>query len=396
MVNSLALRKILFALGLGTAFSLMGDATMYAVLPTHTTEAGITLAVVGILLGVNRAVRLAFNGLAGWLYDRFSQRRLFLTGLGIGAFSTVCYAIARGFWLLFTGRVFWGMAWSLIWIGGGTIILNLTEESERGRWTGFYQTWFFLGAGVGAFIGGMLTDLVGYTSTMWILAGIQACSMVLVTMLLPNIPKTSVRSDSEQGWPFFSRVFVKPELLLTIVLQGMNRFCFAGVLMATLGLLVEERLVSPNIRIGAATITGGLIVGRTLVSMFAAPVAGHLSDRIGSRWTVLVHVFFGGILALILLAFNSPVLLIIGFLVSAVIMSAVQSLTITLTGDLVEEAHRGKAISLLHTVGDLGSALGPPCAYALLFSLGLTGIYLLCAGLFMAGLGLMLLRRKLM
>jgi MFS family permease len=363
---------------------------MYAVLPTHTTEAGITLAVVGILLGVNRAVRLAFNGIAGWLYDRFSQRRLFLIGLSIGAFSTACYAIAREFWLLFSGRVFWGMAWSLIWIGGGTIILNLTEESERGRWTGFYQTWFFLGAGVGAFIGGLLTDFVGYTSTMWILAGIQACSMVLVMTLLPNIPKSSVRSDAEQGWPFLSRMLVQPELLVTIVLQGMNRFCFAGVLMATLGLLVEERLVSPNIRIGAATITGGLIVGRTVVSMFAAPVAGHLSDRIGSRWTVLVQVFFGGIFAFILLAFHSPLLLIIGFLVSAVIMSAVQSLTITLTGDLVEEAHRGKAISLLHTVGDLGSALGPPCAYALLFSLGLTGIYLLCAGLLMAGLGLIL------
>ncbi|MCP4379628.1 MAG: MFS transporter, partial [bacterium] len=64
------------------------------------------------------------------------------------------------------------------------------------------------------------------------------------------------------------------------------------------------------------------------------------------------------------------------------ISSAVQSLTITLTGDLVEAAHRGKAISILHTVGDLGSAIGPPCAYALLFHLGLDGMYAICAGLF--------------
>jgi Na+/melibiose symporter-like transporter len=63
-------QKILFALGLGTAFSLFGDTTMYAVLPTHTAEAGITLVMVGILLGVNRAVRLVFNGVAGWCYDR--------------------------------------------------------------------------------------------------------------------------------------------------------------------------------------------------------------------------------------------------------------------------------------------------------------------------------------
>ncbi len=43
----------------------MGDATLYIVLPTHTAEAGIPLASVGILLGVNRAVRLLTNGPAG-------------------------------------------------------------------------------------------------------------------------------------------------------------------------------------------------------------------------------------------------------------------------------------------------------------------------------------------
>ena len=35
--------RLLFALGLGTALSLMGDATIYTVLPTHTADAGITL-----------------------------------------------------------------------------------------------------------------------------------------------------------------------------------------------------------------------------------------------------------------------------------------------------------------------------------------------------------------
>jgi Na+-driven multidrug efflux pump len=40
----------------------------------------------------------------------------------------------------------------------------------------------------------------------------------------------------------------------------------------------------------------------------------------------------------------------------------------------------------VHTVGDLGSAVGPPVAYALLPGLGLSGVYLLCAALFTIGL----------
>ena len=385
--------KILFALGFGTAFSLLGDATLYTVLPTHTVEAEITLAAVGIMLGINRAVRLVFNGVAGWLYDRFSQRQLFLFGLGIGAFSTACYAVSRGFWCLFIGRVFWGMAWSLIWIGGSTILLNLTESSERGRWTGFYQTWFFLGAGTGAFAGGVLTDLVGYHLALWLIVAAQAFSTGVVFFLLPTIPHKKKISDSSQPSPSL-RMFLNDSFCVTACLQGLNRFCISGMLSATLGLLVKEQLISPAFAVGAATITGALIAARTVISMCVAPFAGHVSDRLGSRWRVLSFALIVGVIAMMLLTCSSPILIVIGFLCSAVVTSSVQSLTITLTGDLVEEAHRGKAISLLHTVGDLGSALGPPCAYALLFHIGLTGVYFICAGLFAIAFGLILIKEK--
>ena len=74
-------------MGLGTALSLVGDSTLYTVLPTHTADAGIALASVGVLLGVNRAVRLLFNGAAGVAYDRWPRRRLFVLALFVGLAS---------------------------------------------------------------------------------------------------------------------------------------------------------------------------------------------------------------------------------------------------------------------------------------------------------------------
>ena len=85
--DQIAMGKLLFPLGLGTALSLMGDATLYTVLPTHTAEAGIALGGVGILLGINRAVRLFLNGPAGLAYDRMPRRWLFIPALFIGALS---------------------------------------------------------------------------------------------------------------------------------------------------------------------------------------------------------------------------------------------------------------------------------------------------------------------
>ena len=178
--------RILFPLGLGTALSLMGDATLYTVLPTHTVEAGVVLSQVGIILSVNRAIRVFLNGPAGIVYDKSPRRRLFVSALFVGALSTAVYAATKGFWPLLVGRLLWGLAWSGIWVGGATVIMDVTTLSDRGRWSGLYQTWFFLGAALGAFAGGLLTDKVGYTTTMWIGATLTALGGLVAAALLPE------------------------------------------------------------------------------------------------------------------------------------------------------------------------------------------------------------------
>ena len=64
----------------------------------------------------------------------------------------------------------------------------------------------------------------------------------------------------------------------------------------------------------------------------------------------------------------------------------IESLTTSLTGDLVSDAQRGRAVGVLHTASDLGSAIGPSAAYALMPWGGLRSAYWLCAVLFAVGL----------
>jgi len=54
---------------MAVAISLLGDSTLYAVLPSHADPLGIKLAFVGILLSANRFVRLLTNSLAGYVHD---------------------------------------------------------------------------------------------------------------------------------------------------------------------------------------------------------------------------------------------------------------------------------------------------------------------------------------
>jgi MFS family permease len=391
--NSIHPRKVLLPLGLGTALSLMGDGTLYTVLPTHTAEAGIALSSVGIILGVNRAVRVFLNGPAGLAYDRWPRRRLFVPALFIGALSTVVYAATRGFWPMLVGRLLWGLAWSGIWVGGATVILDVTTDRDRGRWTGLYQTWFFLGAALSTFSGGLLTDWLGYGATMWIGAAVTAVGGVVALILLPETrharPNPGNLSVEEIG----PQLRANQELWVAMSLQGINRFVIAGVLAATMGLLVQGWLRSTSLTLGVATLTGVLMAGRTLLSIVAAPLAGTASDRLGSRWGVAGWGLAIGVASIALVAWGGPMAILAGVSLGAVAGGSVQALVTALTGDLVSQAQRGRAIGLLHTVGDLGSAIGPPVAYALMPWIELRGVYLLCAGLFAAGLVLAILFR---
>ena len=139
-----------------------------------------------------------------------------------------------------------------------------------------------------------------------------------------------------------------------------------------------------------ATATGILLGLRTILSMFAATMAGSLSDRLENRWGVIIAGLVIGSIGMLLLVRNDPIIILIGICFTAVAGGSVQALVTTRTGDMVNEAQRGKAIGLLHTAGDLGSALGPITAYGLLRWISLNDLYVLCALLFALAAGLAL------
>jgi MFS family permease len=383
--------RVLFPLGLGTALSLMGDATLYTVLPTHASEAGIALIQVGVILSANRIVRLFLNGPMGLAYDRSRRRRLFIVAIFVGALSTALYAATYGFWPLLVGRLLWGLAWSGIWVGGTTIILDVTTDDDRGRWTGFYQTWFFLGAAFGAFAGGLLTDQLGYHTAMWIGAAVTAFGGMFALLALPETrsaqPEITPASLPNPALDWYR----KPGLWVVAVLQGINRFVFSGVLAATMALLVQDQFtaagltVGTDLVIGVATLTGMLMAGRTVLSMLSAPLSGNLSDRLGSRWGVTTIGMATGAVSMLLLSRSSPASILLGVALGAVVAGSIQALVTAQTGDLVEQGQRGRAIGMLHTAGDLGSAAGPLFAYGLLVWIGLSGVFVLSAGLFAVG-----------
>ena len=381
---------MLLPLGIGTCLSLIGDASLYAVLPTHTVDAGVSVASVGILLSANRFVRLILNGPAGVAYDRWPRRRLFVLALFIGACSTAIYGLTQGLWPLLVGRLLWGLAWAGIWVGGNTIILDVARDDNRGRWIGIYQVSFFLGSASGSLLGGFLTDRLGYHSAMSIGAGLTLIGALVALIFLPEThglrQEAAEITASPRHSPHTSNPDGKAEFASATALYSANRLVLTGIFSSTFGLFLLEQIGDQvhvaGRSLGVATLTGlGLGLSK-FVSMASAPVVGGLSDRVGNRWRIAAAGLAPGVVGFGLLAIGSPLTTLVGLPLTAVTGGSNQGLSTALIGDLDGVGQRSRRLGLLFTVGDLASAVGPPLAYALIPLLGIRGVYLLSAGIF--------------
>ena len=288
-------RFILNLLGIGTAISLLGDATLYTVLPHPDiyTQLGITLSMVGLLLGANRAIRLVLNGPVGVLFDRMPRRGLLVAALFIGAGASIFYATGAGFWPLLLGRVFWGLAWSLLWVGGNSVVLDVSTEDNRGRNSGIYQMWFFIGVASSSFIGAILTDMFGFRGGQWISA---AAIAVIALIWLVIFPETrivdGVAEDTVKGSSRSEPLKLPWKIIAaTSFTVFIARFLAWGILAATAILWLSE-LFGGGTQIGTffipiATLTGLYTALSNLTSVGSTPLAGAISDRFGRRWPVI-------------------------------------------------------------------------------------------------------------
>lgn len=388
--------RILTPLGIGLALSLLGDATLYAVLPSPeiAAQAGLSLAMVGFLLGINRLVRLVFNGFAGWVYDRLPRRPLMIISLLIGTISTAFYAFGSGAFLLITGRVLWGLAWSGIWIGANSMTLDISNDVNRGSLNGRLQMWFFIGVAVSSFSGGLFTDLFTYRGGLWVSTILSGIGLLIWLRFLPETRKPSKDLPILKENHLLKAGFPWKLTLSCSFPFFINRVIFTGFLGSTtilwLSQFVENGSLSfDHFALPLATMSGTFIAVRIFVSIISVPQIGRLSDNLNRRWLILVIIFLlFGTGGLLLLAAQNIWISILGVILSAIAGGSIPAIIPSIIGDQVPQHQQSRSLGYIFSFGDLGSAIGPPIALALVEIISLPSLFvgsavlLLVTGLF--------------
>jgi len=379
------------------ALSLLGDALLYAVLPANPGQFGVLVWQVGVLLGVNRLVRLITNELAGRLVQRRRSNRPLIWAVVAGSLITASYALPIGFWGLLVARIAWGACWSLFRVEGYVSALVLASDRNRGRIFAVYQAIARVGQGGGALVGGFLSDLVGIPRTFLFFSICTFCGLFLVIKAPLQEPEPSAEPTPPLGGQ------IGPEAAPGKSIRDRLRGWHLGLWGCALAITMSEQMVANltgrfvaqrigpalPIAIGIASLTGLLLSFRSFGSLLLGPAAGYISDRFGRKrlMTILVVlqcVFIAGIAFL-----NSWQLLVACLLLQFACGISSRLIIYTMAGDMAPAVGKALHMSRFSTFVDLGTALGPAIAFALYARNGFLPVALL-AWLLLSGLLILL------
>ncbi|CAG7607834.1 hypothetical protein PAESOLCIP111_01000 [Paenibacillus solanacearum] len=358
------------AVSLVTAICLLGDSMLYVALPVYWHQTGLlSLWEVGLILSINRFVRLPLNPIMGWLYSKISLRTGLLVAVVLSALTTTGYGFAQGLWVWLILRCIWGFAWSLLRLGGLMTVVTAAEDHNRGYLMGTYNGLYRLGSLFGMLLGGGGATLIGIE---WVAFLMGAASLLGIPLILLFVRPGTAADASRSAKARAGAVRWRSLGLWKVMSSGfLVSLLIQGVLTSTLSFLIND-LFTEEVSIGEATLAAatlsGIIQGsRWAWEPFLAVKFGHWSDGPYGRMP-----WFCGFLLVAAVGFACAPLgigiywWIVVILTVMIAATALTTLMDTLATDTSRDTNSISIMTLYSVALDFGAAAGPMLAFLLL------------------------------
>lgn len=232
-------------------------------LPLFFDSRGMGGDAIGILVSMFSLSTLVLVIPLGFLSDRVSPRALVLMGSLLVVLPASFLGYTGGFWPWLAGTFLIGAGFTLSWISLFSIFFKQVGEKRRGLEVSIFNMGGILGAGVGAWCGGTVSDLVSDPSVIFHLASFFAAAWAMTCVKIPetrgiSFPILEYGRDLKSGptWILIAIIFVKASH------AGIEHANYSLLQTEVIGLssrMVGELFFVLSIWMGIVTIaTGGL------------------------------------------------------------------------------------------------------------------------------------------
>lgn len=230
--------------------------------------------------------------------------------------------------LIYTASVFLGFAASLLWTANGTYLTRVTDDKNRGFFTGLLFSLLPLGTTITVFIISFFVELISYTTLYFILFLISSLGVIMLLFLsdVDNIKKYKL---------YPRQIITKKPMLLMIPFIFSSYYIF-GLMISTIPIKITSLF-------GLSFV--GKIASIFFISLVLFPlIIGRLSDQYGVKKFAYLSLFSGAIGFVILLNSNSVILFGIGIFLVALNYASLLALSYPIISYLFEDLDSAMAV----------------------------------------------------
>jgi len=357
--KSSSFRGALLASGV-TAFAGLGDALLYPVLPIYGKEMGFSVFFIGVLLSINRFVRILANTPIANLIDRIGMKSMLIASSTLAVITTLCYGLKLGLISFLIARVVWGLSYSGLKIA--TLNYAAKVKKTAGLAFGLSSSVKSLGGLFALWFCPILVAKVGVENGFFTIALISLVG-VLLALSLPKV-ELNTRSVKVRAQKTF---YPSPMNLLIFILS----VSIDGILVVALSNLLKDEYPDTS---QLLTIVAFYLLLRCLFAFGFSFLSGILTLKI--RPIALFNLAVGCCcVATILIAFNQVMAgIILAFLFNTLVVAFSPLIAIQ---TLIEKRNSLQVISSISTWWDLGAAVGAFVGIYLIETLGTQPLFLL-------------------
>ena len=334
--NSKGLKYPLYA-PLTLSFASFGDAFLYPFLPQYAEIMQIPVVWIGVLLSINRLIRIVFNPFVPGLFKRYGVRPTMITSSIVAVVSTMGYGLGLGLLALIVFRITWGMAFTVLRI---STLAYAFEHENIGFSLGISRSIQEAGPMFALWMGPMLLNYFSIEMTFLYLAVLSLPALLCALQL----PELNYKATAQRIINFsLPSLFNSLTFLVSFIVEGILIIVLGFFIAKTNGQLTSLMITS---------LAAGYLVYRRLCFILFSPFSGAIADRIG-----FAKVFNGSVLLII----TGLILLLMGWeMPGLIIIFTFNSVNSTVAPGGASDKHgdKIKAVAANASWRDIGAATG--------------------------------------
>lgn len=320
------------------------------VLPLFAHALHATPAEIGWIVMASTIPGILISYPAGALSDYLGSRRLLLASLVVFATAPFLYLLVKTAPQLMAVRFYHGFATAIF----GTVATAAIAErytTERAARLSTYSSVTIVGRSIAPFLGGSLISLASFHAVYIACAVSGVLALGAGLLLKDQAPRPKAKLELPHFWTSLTTVLRDRDIMLVSGVEAAQYLVF-GAIEAFLALFAAS--------LGIPAWEIGVILGVQLVSIvFAKPLMGKVSDRVGRRRVILPGLLIGAVSIALLPFAPSFMGLSVLSLAFGIGFATVTSSTSALVADLTHDGRYGSSMGVLRTVMDVGQSIGP-------------------------------------